>query len=173
MKVMLTLFHHSAPKWMAAYGGLVNPVSVEHFAQFADLVVESLGDLVDYWVPFNEPTVFVGLAYCAGAWPPGFPEPGPLTSGFCMMAPAGLGNYSRAMAHVALAHRAAAKSIRRKYNAPIGCASCCARVGISQALTLTCSRPPSTHTHSAPLTTSRTCPPPAPWTWPPPCCLTA
>ena len=128
MKVMLTLFHHSAPKWMAAYGGLVNPVAVAHFAQFADLVVDALGDLVDYWVPFNEPTVFVGLTYCAGAWPPGFPEPGPLTSGFCMMAPAGLGNYSRAMAHVAMAHRAAAKSIRSKFSAPIGYATllCCA-----------------------------------------------
>jgi beta-glucosidase/6-phospho-beta-glucosidase/beta-galactosidase len=123
MKVMLTLFHHSAPKWMAAYGGLVNPVAVAHFAQFADIVVDYLGDLVDYWVPFNEPTVFVGLTYCAGAWPPGFPEPGPLTSGFCMMAPAGLGNYSRAMAHVALAHRAAAKSIRSKFSAPIGYAA--------------------------------------------------
>jgi galactolipid galactosyltransferase len=119
MQVMLTLFHHSAPKWCAAYGGWVNPVSIQHFAEFTDIVVNTLGDLVDYWVPFNEPTVFVGLTYCAGAWPPGFPEPNPLKSGFCMMAP-GLGNYSRAMSHIALAHRAAAKSIRRLYSAPIG-----------------------------------------------------
>ena len=121
MSVMLTLFHHSMPKWAGAYGGWTHPVCVEHFAQFAAIVVEHLGDLVDYWVPFNEPTVFVGLTYCAGAWPPGFPEPGPLTSGVCMMAPV-IGNSSRAMASVALAHRAAAKAIRAKYTAPIGCA---------------------------------------------------
>jgi beta-glucosidase/6-phospho-beta-glucosidase/beta-galactosidase len=176
MKVMLTLFHHSAPKWMAAYGGLVNPVAVAHFAQFADIVVDSLGDLVDYWVPFNEPTVFVGLTYCAGAWPPGFPEPGPLTSGFCMMAPAGLGNYSRAMAHVALAHRAAAKSIRSKFSAPIGYAAqpfavpCCSHrpCNLTGRLLILSPQP-----LTAPPTTSRTCPPPAPWMWPPPCCLTA
>lgn len=120
MTVMLTLFHHSMPKWGAEYGGLTNPVSIEHFYQFTELVVAHLGDLVDYWIPFNEPTVFVGLTYCAGAWPPGFQEPGPLRSGFCMMAP-GLGNYSRAMVNVELAHRAAAKAIRAKYSAPIGC----------------------------------------------------
>jgi hypothetical protein len=39
-----------------------------------------------------------------------------------MMAPAGLGNYSRAMAHVALAHRGAARIIRAKHSAPIGAA---------------------------------------------------
>ena len=68
-----------------------------------------LGDLVDYWVPFNEPTVFVTLTYCAGAWPPGFPQPGPLRSLYCLMAPTG--NYSVAMDHVALAHRAAYRVI--------------------------------------------------------------
>ena len=121
MSVMLTLFHHSMPKWAATYGGWTHPVAVEHFADFATVVVAELGDLVDYWVPFNEPTVFVGLTYCAGAWPPGFPEPSPVVSGICMMAPM-IGNYSRAMANVALGHRAAARAIRTKFSAPIGCA---------------------------------------------------
>ena len=123
MSVMLTLFHHSMPKWAATYGGWTHPVAVEHFADFATVVVAELGDLVDYWVPFNEPTVFVGLTYCAGAWPPGFPEPSPVVSGICMMAPM-IGNYSRAMANVALGHRAAARAIRAKYAAPIGCVPC-------------------------------------------------
>ena len=122
MSVMLTLFHHSYPAWGDVYGGLTHPASVAHFAQFSEAVVASLGDLVDYWVPFNEPTVFVGLTYCAGVWPPGFPDPGPLRSGWCMSAPFGLGNYSAAMANVALAHRAAARAIRSKYSTPIGAA---------------------------------------------------
>ncbi len=175
MTVMLTLFHHSMPKWGGAYGGWTHPVCVEHFAQFASIVVEHLGDLVDYWVPFNEPTVFVGLTYCAGAWPPGFPEPGPLTSGVCMMAPM-VGNYSRAMASVALAHRAAARAIRTKYTAPIGCVALRGAVLRVPRHCITCTH---TRTHvadthaclltslavtSALRTTSRTCPPPARWT---------
>lgn len=38
------------------------------------LVVDSVSDLVDYWVVFNEPHVFVMLTYCAGAWPGGDPN---------------------------------------------------------------------------------------------------
>ncbi len=163
MSVMLTLFHHSMPKWGAAYGGLTSPQSIEHFAQFAAIVVQHLGDLVDYWVPFNEPTVFVGLTYCAGAWPPGFKEPGPLTSGVCMMAPGGVGNYSRAMAHVELAHRAAAKAIRAKYSAPIGCVlSCKAKVASVHSRYMLAAR----------RTTSRTCRLRAHLMCCPVCCLT-
>ncbi len=156
MTVMLTLFHHSMPKWAASYGGWTHPMAVEHFADFTTVVVAELGDLVDYWVPFNEPTVFVGLTYCAGAWPPGFPEPSPVVSGVCMMAPM-VGNYSRAMAHIALGHRAAARAIRTKYSAPIGCVACSMRP-MELADACLCSRP-------ARRTTSRTCRPPAPSTW--------
>ncbi|CAD6255459.1 unnamed protein product [Miscanthus lutarioriparius] len=38
------------------------------------LVVDRVSDLVDYWVVFNEPHVFVMLTYCAGAWPGGDPN---------------------------------------------------------------------------------------------------
>ena len=159
MSVMLTLFHHSMPKWAAAYGGWTHPMAVEHFADFATVVVAELGDLVDYWVPFNEPTVFVGLTYCAGAWPPGFPEPSPVVSGVCMMVPM-IGNYSRAMANVALGHRAAARAIRTKYSAPIGCALHCACVGLARCLLTPASAFPARHT------TSPTCRLPARSTWP-------
>ncbi|KAJ8767310.1 hypothetical protein K2173_017354 [Erythroxylum novogranatense] len=38
------------------------------------LVVDSVSELVDYWVTFNEPHVFCMLTYCAGAWPGGHPD---------------------------------------------------------------------------------------------------
>lgn len=38
------------------------------------LVVNSVSDLVEYWVTFNEPHVFCMLTYCAGAWPGGHPD---------------------------------------------------------------------------------------------------
>ena len=120
---MLTLFHHSLPAWSAATGGLTHPRFVADFAAFAHAVVEALGDLVDFWLPFNEPTVFAGLTYCAGVWPPGFPPLPPLRSAACLAAPMGLGAYSAAMGNVAAAHRAAFRAIKRAHpTAPVGTA---------------------------------------------------
>jgi beta-glucosidase/6-phospho-beta-glucosidase/beta-galactosidase len=34
MKVMLTLFHHSLPKWATNYGGWTNHRTVEYFVEF-------------------------------------------------------------------------------------------------------------------------------------------
>ncbi|KAL2921054.1 Beta-glucosidase-like SFR2 chloroplastic [Bienertia sinuspersici] len=74
MKVMLTLFHHSLPTWAGDYGGWKLEKTVDYFMQFTRLVVDSVSDVVDYWVTFNEPHVFCMLTYCAGAWPGGNPD---------------------------------------------------------------------------------------------------
>lgn len=74
MKVMLTLFHHSLPPWAGEYGGWKLEKTVDYFMDFTMLVVDRVSDLVDYWVIFNEPHVFVLLTYCAGAWPGGHPD---------------------------------------------------------------------------------------------------
>ncbi|KAL2338918.1 hypothetical protein Fmac_013364 [Flemingia macrophylla] len=74
MKVMLTLFHHSLPPWACEYGGWKLEKTVDYFMHFTRLVVNSVLDLVDYWVTFNEPHVFCMLTYCAGAWPGGHPD---------------------------------------------------------------------------------------------------
>ncbi|KAM7488021.1 hypothetical protein LguiB_025505 [Lonicera macranthoides] len=74
MKVMLTLFHHSLPPWAGEYGGWKLEKTVDYFMDFTRIVVDSVADLVDYWVTFNEPHVFCMLTYCAGAWPGGNPD---------------------------------------------------------------------------------------------------
>uniref|UniRef100_A0A2P2JSN3 Uncharacterized protein n=1 Tax=Rhizophora mucronata TaxID=61149 RepID=A0A2P2JSN3_RHIMU len=74
MKVMLTLFHHSLPPWASDYGGWKLEKTVDYFMDFTKLVVDSVSELVDYWVTFNEPHVFCMLTYCAGAWPGGHPD---------------------------------------------------------------------------------------------------
>ncbi|KAI3884614.1 hypothetical protein MKW92_014861 [Papaver armeniacum] len=74
MKVMLTLFHHSLPPWAGEYGGWKLEKTVDYFVDFTRLVVDSVSELVDYWVTFNEPHVFCMLTYCAGAWPGGNPD---------------------------------------------------------------------------------------------------
>jgi len=71
MKVMLTLFHHSLPGWLAESGGWTNKETSRQFLYFAKAVALELQPVVDYWVTFNEPHVFVLLVHCAGVWPPG------------------------------------------------------------------------------------------------------
>jgi beta-glucosidase/6-phospho-beta-glucosidase/beta-galactosidase len=80
MSVMLTLFHHSVPKWLneltvdskgeESLGGWTNNDTPDYFFAFAKDVVLALKSDVDIWVIFNEPAVFSSLAYGAGIWPP-------------------------------------------------------------------------------------------------------
>ncbi|PHT94130.1 Beta-glucosidase-like SFR2, chloroplastic [Capsicum annuum] len=55
-----------------------NEVAVDGLSSAVDLriwlVVDSVADIVDYWITFNEPHVFCMLTYCAGAWPGGNPD---------------------------------------------------------------------------------------------------
>ncbi|KAK8448240.1 hypothetical protein SEVIR_8G248000v4 [Setaria viridis] len=99
MKVMLTLFHHSLPPWAGEYGGWKMEKTVKYFMDFVRLVVDCVSDLVDYWVVFNEPHVFVMLTYCAGAWPGGDPNA-------IEMATSALptGVYNQALHWMAIAH---------------------------------------------------------------------
>ncbi|XWS38903.1 hypothetical protein CRYUN_Cryun18bG0003200 [Craigia yunnanensis] len=60
-KVMLTLFHHSLPPWAGDYGGWKLEKTVDYFIDFTKLVVNSLSDMVDYWITFNVPHVFCML----------------------------------------------------------------------------------------------------------------
>eukprot|EP00930_Biecheleria_cincta_P046094 TRINITY_DN31790_c0_g1_i2.p1 TRINITY_DN31790_c0_g1~~TRINITY_DN31790_c0_g1_i2.p1 ORF type:complete len:654 (+),score=94.33 TRINITY_DN31790_c0_g1_i2:192-1964(+) len=75
MKVMMTLFHHSMPIWASADGGWTNESTAEYFLDFAKEAASALSDVVDYWVTFNEPHVFVLLSNCVGVWPPGLSQP--------------------------------------------------------------------------------------------------
>lgn len=73
LKIMLALFHHSLPVWLEEQGGWKNEKTRVEFLKFAEACAWSFQDLVDDWIPFNEPSVFVGLTYVGGIWPPGNP----------------------------------------------------------------------------------------------------
>eukprot|EP00933_Yihiella_yeosuensis_P062362 TRINITY_DN65304_c0_g1_i1.p1 TRINITY_DN65304_c0_g1~~TRINITY_DN65304_c0_g1_i1.p1 ORF type:complete len:740 (-),score=152.13 TRINITY_DN65304_c0_g1_i1:85-2304(-) len=104
MKLMLTLFHHSMPVWAAKQGGWQSSETVVHFLNMAKDVVKGLGDLVDYWVPFNEAHVFVMLTDCQGAWPPGIdPRPDPGHVAACIALPNG--KYAKALDNIVEAHK--------------------------------------------------------------------
>ncbi|CAI7860529.1 unnamed protein product [Closterium sp. NIES-53] len=109
MRVMLTLFHHSLPSWAEPIGGWTNASLVDHFDSWTQLAVREFGPLVDYWVTFNEPHLFVILTYCMGVWPPG-KAPSLLQSALCMSP---VGQYSQAMQHIGEAHISAFKIIKK------------------------------------------------------------
>jgi galactolipid galactosyltransferase len=71
MKVMLTLMHHSVPKWAQANGGWLDDGMKDDYLEFARRMIDEFSPDVEYWVTFNEPNVFVPLAYVNGMWPPG------------------------------------------------------------------------------------------------------
>lgn len=71
MKIMLTLFHFTVPKWIQEEGGWTNRETKKHFIEFSKLVMKEFGPQVDYWITFNEPQIFATMAYTFGFFPPG------------------------------------------------------------------------------------------------------
>lgn len=71
MKIMLTLMHHSVPKWAQEMNGWHNDEMKNHFKEFSQKMIEEFQPEVEYWITFNEANVFATLAYTAGLWPPG------------------------------------------------------------------------------------------------------
>lgn len=79
MTVMVTLSHFTWPVWIERdHGGLLAQDFPLRFAEYADKLAESFGDLVTYWISFNEPTQLVH-GYIKTWWqehyymPPGMP----------------------------------------------------------------------------------------------------
>ncbi|XP_057419254.1 beta-glucosidase-like SFR2, chloroplastic [Lotus japonicus] len=111
MKVMLTLFHHSLPPWAGEYGGWKLEKTVDYFMDFTRLVVNSVSDLVDYWVTFNEPHIFCMLTYSAGAWPGGHPD---MLEAATSALPTGV--FQQAMHWMSIAHSKAYDYIHEQSN---------------------------------------------------------
>jgi beta-glucosidase/6-phospho-beta-glucosidase/beta-galactosidase/ABC-type amino acid transport substrate-binding protein len=80
MKVMLTLHHFTWPVWLERdCGGMTGDVFPDRYAAYASRVALALGDLVDYWITFNEPSQLT-FGYIRPWWhnryymPPGLPR---------------------------------------------------------------------------------------------------
>ncbi|MDE2142894.1 MAG: glycoside hydrolase family 1 protein, partial [Elusimicrobia bacterium] len=71
MRVMLTLMHHSIPRWAQERGGWLDDGMKDDFQEFARRMINEYAPDVDYWVSFNEANVFAPMAYSSGFWPPG------------------------------------------------------------------------------------------------------
>ena len=80
MKVMVTLHHFVWPVWLERdHGGMIGEEFPELFAGYAERVDASLGEIVDYWITFNEPSQLT-FGYIKPWWqnryymPPGLPR---------------------------------------------------------------------------------------------------
>jgi beta-glucosidase/6-phospho-beta-glucosidase/beta-galactosidase len=80
MKVMLTLHHFVWPVWLERdHGGMTGKTFPGFFARYADRMAEALGDVVDYWITFNEPSQLT-FGFIKPWWqnryymPPGLPR---------------------------------------------------------------------------------------------------
>ena len=71
MSALVTLYHWDLPQVLEDAGGWPNRDTAYHFAQFARLVAEQLGDLADEWITLNEPWCVSFLGYGYGAHAPG------------------------------------------------------------------------------------------------------
>ena len=68
---MVTLYHWDLPAALDDRGGWLNPDSADWFADYARLMVGTLGDRVQTWITLNEPWVVTDGGYLHGTLAPG------------------------------------------------------------------------------------------------------
>lgn len=66
-----TLYHWDLPQRLEDGGGWTERDTAGRFADYAELVMRALGDRVESFVIFNEPSIFVTLGYLLGSHAPG------------------------------------------------------------------------------------------------------
>src|SRR4051812_26155014 len=70
----VTLYHWDLPQTLEEEGGWRVRSTVNAFADYADLMVRTLGDRVKHWITVNEIPCFVGMGYGTGDHAPGAKE---------------------------------------------------------------------------------------------------
>jgi beta-glucosidase len=68
---LVTLFHWDFPEALDQRGGWANADSADWFAQYAQLMIRTLGDRVNMWATLNEPWVVADQGYVQGVMAPG------------------------------------------------------------------------------------------------------
>ncbi len=66
-----TLYHWDLPLELERRGGWLNRDTAAHFADYAALCAQRLGDIVRDWIVLNEPFIFTMLGYGVGHHAPG------------------------------------------------------------------------------------------------------
>ncbi|WP_307783597.1 GH1 family beta-glucosidase [Streptomyces spinoverrucosus] len=93
----VTLYHWDLPQALQDRGGWPERTTAEHFAAYASIVAERLGDRVSHWATLNEPLCSAWIGHLEGKMAPGLTD---LTAAV------------RASYHLLLGHGLAAQAIR-------------------------------------------------------------
>ncbi|MFB7455631.1 GH1 family beta-glucosidase [Streptomyces sp. NPDC056188] len=93
----VTLYHWDLPQAIQDRGGWPERETAEHFAAYASVVAERLGDRVSHWTTLNEPLCSAWIGHLEGKMAPGLTD---LTAAV------------RASYHLLLGHGLAAQAIR-------------------------------------------------------------
>lgn len=97
----ITMFHWDLPQYIQDLGGFTNPLIVNYFEFYANILFENFGDRVKVWMTFNEP-----LTFCIGGYSEG-------RNGAMVHAP-GVGEYLCGH-HTLLSHAAAYHLYKKKF----------------------------------------------------------
>ncbi len=71
----LTLWHWPIPLWLRDLGGWQSKEIIKYFDRFTQKVVSHLNSEINFWVTLNEPTVYAGMSFLQGQWPPQMKNP--------------------------------------------------------------------------------------------------
>ena len=71
---VVTMYHWDLPQALLdnVDGGWTSPNIVSHFEQYANLLYQEYGSMIQYWSTFNEPWTFTLLGYDIGVHAPGY-----------------------------------------------------------------------------------------------------
>jgi beta-glucosidase/6-phospho-beta-glucosidase/beta-galactosidase len=101
---VITMYHWDLPLALQTnLGGMANPLIVDYFRVYADILFSRFGDRVKHWITFNEPIVF-----CTGGYGNGVVAP--------LVYYPGVGEYLCAH-HVLLSHAAIYELYESRYRA--------------------------------------------------------
>lgn len=67
---LVTLYHWDMPLWMDKLGGWKSPKIIDKYLEYVKVVVDALSGDVKYWMTFNEPQMFIVVAYVMGGAAP-------------------------------------------------------------------------------------------------------
>ncbi|KAH7373928.1 hypothetical protein KP509_17G079800 [Ceratopteris richardii] len=113
----VTLWAEDHPQALEdAYGGLLSPVFIDDYVTYANVCFTEFGDRVKYWITFDEPNDYAGLAYASTQSPPGRCTPGLTRHGNCSQGNSSTEPYIAAH-NILLAHAAAAKLYKTQFQA--------------------------------------------------------
>ncbi|XP_030643198.1 lactase-phlorizin hydrolase-like [Chanos chanos] len=71
IKPQITLYHWDLPQAVQNLGGWENDTIVDRFKEYADVIFNSLGDKVKFWITINEPYNVANVGHGYGAAAPG------------------------------------------------------------------------------------------------------